>query len=198
MDKSQIFSKGLIASVNKATEAAASKGEGRINALCNLGGLVKAAKEAFQAFKAERPAEAKGLKQADVLEALFGFGKMQQSRLERAAEVSEDTKTAFFAACRADSKLSLSIEGLLKFAENSAKADGEEGEEGEEQAAPEAKPLLSISARLEDAELGKNFSLRIMADGSVKTTARAVDVRAAIALLEAALKGFPEGETEAE
>ena len=156
-----------------------------------LSKLVNQAVEWFQSEDGQRVCTEEGISWSneEIGQKVFGWQKSFFYKVVKAGKLDEAVVDTFKAKCdEAETRgedPNRSLEGLLKFAKvvetgATATGEGEDGEsEGEAQVETRIETILTFTYKSE----GGNVSVRIDAEGNVKTTNSAEQIREAIAVL---------------
>jgi hypothetical protein len=157
-----------------------------------LSHLVTKAVEWFQSEEGQRVCAEEGISwtNEEIGQKVFGWQKSFFYKVVKAGRLEESVVNTFKAKCdEADARgeePNRSLEGLLKFAKQvetgaTATGEGEDGEsEGEAQIETRVETILTFTYKSE----GGNVSVRIDAEGNVKTTNSTEQIREAIAVLQ--------------
>ena len=156
-----------------------------------LSKLVNQAVDWFQSEAGQRVCAEEGISwtNEEIGQKVFGWQKSFFYKVVKAGKLAAEVVDTFKAKCdEAETRgedPNRSLEGLLKFAKQvetgaTATGEGEEGEgEGEAQVETRVETILTFTYKSE----GGNVSVRIDAEGNVKTTNSAEQIREAIAVL---------------
>lgn len=154
-----------------------------------LSKLVAKAVEWFQSEEGKRVCAEEGISWSneEIGQKVFGWQKSFFYKVVKASKLEESVIDTFKAKCdEAEAngeEPNRSLEGLLKFAkqvENNTSESGEDGEEsGEAQIETRVETILTFTYKSE----GGNVSVRIDAEGNVKTNNTPEQIREAIAVL---------------
>ena len=155
-----------------------------------LSKLVTKAVEWFQSEDGQRVCTEEGISwtNEEIGQKVFGWQKSFFYKVVKAGRLEESVVDTFKAKCdEAETRgedPNRSLEGLLKFAKQveSGAQEGGQGEEGESEAQVETRieTILTFTYKGE----GGNVSVRVDAEGNVKTTNSAEQIREAIAVLQ--------------
>jgi alpha-D-ribose 1-methylphosphonate 5-triphosphate diphosphatase PhnM len=183
--------------VNKAKKQIANAQKNKFNHTMHLASCVKTAVEYFKSEQCQAIMQVEGISWNTEMfgEKVFGFKKSYLHKLNRAANLSAQIVDGYNSKCDeqgADAERSLA--GLLEFAKNinvevSEDATAEEIEEATAEAIENASTerTATIFTMTFKNENGNNVSVRIDADGKMKTTNSTDDIMNAIAFLQAQL-----------
>jgi hypothetical protein len=159
-----------------------------------LSRLVNQAVEWFQSEDGQRVCAEEGIvwTNEEIGQKVFGWQKSFFYKVVKAGKLDEAVVDTFKAKCdEAETRgeePNRSLEGLLKFAKavESTTQEGGESEEGESEAQVETRieTILTFTYKSE----GGNVSVRIDAEGNVKTTNSEEQIREAIAVLQFSLQ----------
>lgn len=159
-----------------------------------LSKLVTQAVEWFQSEEGKRACNEEGISWSneEIGLKVFGWQKSYFYKVVKAGKLAIEVVDTFKAKCdeaeAQGQEPNRSLEGLLKFAkqvENTNEAGGNDGEsEGESESEPQVETRVETILTFTYKSEGGNVSVRIDAEGNVKTTNSEEQIREAIAVLQ--------------
>ena len=183
--------------VNKAKRQIDNAQKSKFTHTMHLAKCVKTAIEYLESPQCQALMQTEGISwnKEDLGLKVFGYQKSYFHKLNRAAKLSEQIVEGYNSKCdEQGSDAKRSLEGLLEFAKNvnvevSEDASAEEIEQATAEAIENASTerTATIFTMTFKNENGNNVSVRIDADGKMKTTNSTDDIMNAMAFLQAQL-----------
>ena len=157
-----------------------------------LSKLVTKAVEWFQSEEGQRVCTEEGISwtNEEIGQKVFGWQKSFFYKVVKAGRLEESVVDTFKAKCdEAETRgedPNRSLEGLLKFAKQveSGAQEGGNGEDGEGESEAQVETRIETILTFTYKGEGGNVSVRVDAEGNVKTTNSAEQIREAIAVLQ--------------
>jgi len=157
-----------------------------------LSKLVTKAVEWFQSEDGQRVCTEEGISwtNEEIGQKVFGWQKSFFYKVVKAGRLEESVVDTFKAKCdEAETRgedPNRSLEGLLKFAKQveSGAQEGGQGEDGEGESEAQVETRIETILTFTYKGEGGNVSVRVDAEGNVKTTNSAEQIREAIAVLQ--------------
>ena len=157
-----------------------------------LSKLVNQAVEWFQSEEGQRVCTEEGISWSneEIGQKVFGWQKSFFYKVVKAGKLATEVVDTFKAKCdEAETRgedPNRSLEGLLKFAKQveSGAQEGGQGEDGEGESEAQIETRVETILTFTYKSEGGNVSVRVDAEGNVKTTNSAEQIREAIAVLQ--------------
>ena len=157
-----------------------------------LSKLVNQAVTWFQSEEGQRVCTEEGISWSneEIGQKVFGWQKSFFYKVVKAGRLEESVVDTFKAKCdeveARGEEPNRSLEGLLKFAKQveSGAQDGGQGEDGEGESEAQVETRIETILTFTYKGEGGNVSVRVDAEGNVKTTNSAEQIREAIAVLQ--------------
>ena len=157
-----------------------------------LSKLVTKAVEWFQSEDGQRVCTEEGISwtNEEIGQKVFGWQKSFFYKVVKAGRLEESVVDTFKAKCdeveARGEEPNRSLEGLLKFAKQveSGAQEGGQGEDGEGESEAQVETRIETILTFTYKGEGGNVSVRVDAEGNVKTTNSAEQIREAIAVLQ--------------